>query len=74
MSLPGTANPVSEELERAIRAAGLTQAEVARRMGVSTAAVSRLLNPSYNGHSISSLRKVAEVLGAELVVQVKERS
>lgn len=68
---PAVLNPVSLELQDAIRARGLSRAEVARRMGVTRSVVSRLTNPFYFGHSLSSLQRIAEVLGAELEIEFK---
>jgi len=44
--------------------AGLSQKELARKLHTSQQNVSRLESPSYEGHSLSTLRRVAEVLGA----------
>ena len=48
---------------------GLSQKELAKRVGTSQQQISRLESPSYEGHSLSMLRRVAAVLGA--TVQVK---
>lgn len=66
---PAPMNPVSLELEEAIRRSGLTQKEVAKRAKTSEAAVSRLTNPFYFGHSVGILRRVAEALGERLEVR-----
>jgi transcriptional regulator with XRE-family HTH domain len=50
--------------------AGLSQKELARRLGTSQQQVSRLESPAYEGHSLSMLRRVAEVLGATIRVTV----
>ena len=63
-----TFNPVSLEIERALERAGITQAELARRMGVPRSVVSRLVNPFYFGHSLASLKRIAEALGKRLEV------
>ena len=62
-------NPVSLEIEQALSAAGLSQAELARRIGSSRSAVSRLINPFYWGHSLDVLRRVADALNAQLQVK-----
>lgn len=62
---PAPMNPVSLELEAAIERSGLTQREVAKRVKTSEAAVSRLTNPFYFGHSVGMLRRVAEALGEQ---------
>lgn len=67
---PAPVNPVSLELARALRVRGLSRRELARRMGTSPAAVLRLLDPFYFGHTLESLRRAAEALGAELEVRL----
>lgn len=66
---PAPMNPVSLEIEQTLNASGVSQAELARRIGSSRSAVNRLVNPFYWGHSLDVLRRVAEALDAE--VQVK---
>jgi ribosome-binding protein aMBF1 (putative translation factor) len=48
--------------------AGLSQRELARKLHTSQQQISRLESPSYEGHSLSMLRRVAEVLGVTLRV------
>jgi transcriptional regulator with XRE-family HTH domain len=52
---------------------GMSQKELARRIGTSQQQISRLESPSYEGHSLSMLRRVAEVLGASVRVEIKGR-
>ena len=56
--------------------AGLSQKELARKLHTSQQNVSRLESPSYEGHSLTMLRRVAEVLGATIRVTIapKEES
>lgn len=56
-------NPVSLEVERLIEQSGLTQSEIAKRMGTTQSVVSRLANPFYWNHSLSSLDRLAKSLG-----------
>ncbi len=44
--------------------AGLTQRDLACKLKTSQQQISRLESPSYEGHSLSMLRRVAEALGA----------
>lgn len=67
---PAPMNPVSVEVERAIAASGLSYREVARRMETGHAAISRMTNPFYWGHSVSALRKLAEVLGLKVELKL----
>ena len=71
MIAPATLNPVSLELASAVRAAHLRPADLARKLNVTRASVSRLLDPFYFGQSLESLRKVADALGAELTVKIQ---
>ncbi|OQY09768.1 MAG: hypothetical protein B6I30_09355 [Desulfobacteraceae bacterium 4572_187] len=51
--------------------AGLSQKELARKVGTSQQQISRLESPSYQGHSLSMLRRVAEILGAKIHVEIR---
>jgi len=48
--------------------AGFSQKDLARKLKTSQQQISRLESPSYEGHSLSMLRRVAEVLGATVRV------
>ncbi len=48
--------------------AGLSQKDLAKLLGTSQQQISRLESPSYEGHSLSMLRRVADVLHARLRV------
>jgi len=52
---------------------GLSQRELAKRVGTSQQQISRLESPSYKGHSLSMLRRVAEVLGAGVRVEIQDK-
>ena len=67
---PAPMNPVSLELEAAVERSGLSQKEVASRVKTSEAAISRLTNPFYFGHSVGMLRRVAQALGEQLEVKL----
>ncbi len=53
---------------------GLSQKELAKRVGTSQQQISRLESPSYEGHSLSMLRRVAEVLGAVVHVDIQQNN
>ncbi len=55
------------------RKAGLSQKDLAKRVGTSQQQISRLESPSYEGHSLSMLRRVAEVLGATVRVEIQHK-
>ena len=52
---------------------GLSQKELARRVGTSQQQISRLESPSYESHSLSMIRRVVEVLGATVQVQIQRK-
>jgi DNA-binding XRE family transcriptional regulator len=49
--------------------AGLTQRQLAARIGTTHTAVSRLENDDYRGHSLSMLRRIATALGRRVEVR-----
>ena len=67
----GEAWDIALQLAALRKQAGLSQKELARRVGTSQQQISRLESPGYEGHSLSMLRRVAHVL--EATVQVKIR-
>ena len=67
----GQAWDVSLQLAALRKERGMSQKELARRLGTSQQQISRLESPSYEGHSLGTLRKVADVLGAEVHVSIK---
>lgn len=66
----GEAWDIAIQISALRREAGLSQKELAQRLGTSQQQISRLESPSYEGHSLSMLRRVAEVLGATVQVQI----
>src|SRR5947208_16513288 len=53
--------------------AGLSQRDVARKLKTSQQNISRLESPSYEGHSLTMLRRVAGILGATVRVVIEPR-
>lgn len=53
--------------------AGLSQKDLARKLHTSQQNISRLESPSYEGHSLSMLRRVADALGASVRVTLTAR-
>jgi len=49
----------------------MSQAELAKKVGTTQQQISRLESPSYEGHSLSMLRRVAEILGAKVFVHIQ---
>lgn len=65
--------PLLDDILHARKAAGLTQAQVAERMGTKAPAVARLENALVSGKpspSIDTLRKYAAALGKRLEVRL----
>lgn len=61
---------VTIQLAALRKASGMSQKELAKRVGTSQQQISRLESPSYEGHSLSMLRRVAEVLGAKVHLEI----
>ena len=66
---PAPVNPVSLEIERLMRKKGVSRSELARRLGVAPSAVTRWLDPLYFGHSLKTLKRIAEALESGLEVR-----
>jgi len=49
--------------------AGLTQQQLAARVGTSKSAISRLEDADYEGHSLSMLKRIAEALDRRLEIR-----
>ena len=69
----GEAWDVAFKLASLRKASGLSQKELAKRVGTSQQQISRLESPSYEGHSLSMLRRIAEVLGASIYVEIQPK-
>lgn len=64
----GEAWDVALQLAALREQAGLSQMELARKLKTTQQQISRLESPSYEGHSLSMLRRVARVLNAHVRV------
>ena len=69
----GQAWDIAIQLSSLRAKAGLSQKELAKRVGTSQQQISRLESPFYEGHSLSMLRRVAEVLGATIRVEIQHK-
>jgi transcriptional regulator with XRE-family HTH domain len=69
----GEAWDVAIKLASLRKASGLSQKELAKRVGTSQQQISRLESPSYEGHSLSMLRRVADVLGASIHIEIQPK-
>ena len=66
----GAAWDVAIQLAALREKAGLSQKDLARKLRTSQQNISRLESTAYEGHSLSMLRRVAEVLGATVRVSI----
>jgi transcriptional regulator with XRE-family HTH domain len=69
----GGAWDVALQIASLRKESGLSQKELANLVGTSQQQISRLESPSYEGHSLSMLRRVAEVLGATVYVVIQRK-
>ena len=69
----GEAWEVALQIASLRKESGFSQKELARLVGTSQQQISRLESPSYEGHSLSMLRRVAEVLGATVYVEIQRK-
>lgn len=65
----GEAWDVALQIAALRRQAGLSQKALAKLLKTSQQQISRLESPGYEGHSLSTLRRVAEVLNARVRVR-----
>lgn len=61
------------QLVEARQAAGLTQAELAGRLGVSQAQVARMEKRGYDAYTLNSLRRYVKALGDQFSLEVRVR-
>ena len=60
---------VAQLVYDARQAAGLTQKELARRVGTTQSVIARLEDADYRGHSLTMLQRIAKALDLQLSVQ-----
>ena len=68
----GEAWDIALKLAALRKESGMSQKELAERVGTTQQQISRLESPSYEGHSLSMLRRVAGFLGATVHVELKK--
>ena len=61
---------ISEQLIRLRLKSGLTQAEVAKKIGTTASAISRYENAQYDRYEIQTLRKIVQACGGRLQIIV----
>ena len=65
---------VAQLVKRLRKESGLTQQDLAREIGTTQSVISRLEDPSYSGHSLSMLLRIARALNCRLKVLMSEAS
>jgi DNA-binding XRE family transcriptional regulator len=60
---------IARKIYRLRTRAGLTQKELADRVGTSKSAICRLENADYEGHSLSMLKRIAEALDKRVEIR-----
>ena len=61
------------QLVEARQAAGLTQLEVAKRLGVSQSQVARIEKRGYDAYTLTTLRRYIQALGGDFELEVRVR-
>ncbi len=59
------------QLVEARKAAGLTQGQVAKRLGVSQAQVARIEKQGYDAYTLNTLRRYVQALGDDFFLEVR---
>jgi ribosome-binding protein aMBF1 (putative translation factor) len=59
---------VGQQIYEARKAAGLTQAQLAKRVGTTQSVISDMEDAEYEGHSMPMLRRIASALDLAVVV------
>lgn len=65
---------VALTIRRARETAGLTQGELARRVGTTQSVISRLEDADYEGHTFRILERIATALGQQVVIDLRPES
>ncbi len=61
------------KIARVRTARGMSQAQLAAKLNTTQSVVSRFESADYGGHKVETLRRVAEALDLDLVVDLRER-
>lgn len=59
---------VAEQIHKLRTEAGLTQRELAKKIGTTASVICRLENADYEGHSLSMLRRIAAALNRRIKI------
>lgn len=58
-------------IRRAREAAGLTQDQLAKKIGTTQSVISRLEDADYEGHSLKMLERIAEALNQRVIIHLE---
>ena len=61
---------IAEQLTKIRLEAGLTQAELAKKVGTTASAISRYENTDYNRYEVATIRRIAEACGGKLRISI----
>ena len=61
---------VAEQIYKLRTQAGLTQQQLAKRIGTTQSVISRLEDADYNGHSLQMLERIARALGYKIEIRL----
>ena len=65
---------IANQIAKLREHAGISQAELARRIGTKQAGVARMERTSYRGYTVGTLAKIAAATGARLEVKLVPRT
>lgn len=65
---------IAQQIFDARRKAGLTQKQLAERIGTKQSVIARLEDADYEGHSLSMLRRIGEALNCLVRVELYQRT
>lgn len=64
---------IAEKIRNLREIKGITQQELAKRIHTSQSAIARIENTDYEGSSVTTLKQIADALGARLVIDFMPR-
>lgn len=64
---------VGSKIYQLRQAAGLSQSELARRIGTTQSVISRLEDADYSGHSLAMLNRIAQAMECRVEIRFRKR-
>jgi predicted transcriptional regulator len=62
---------IAEQLSKLRQESGLTQAQLAKKIGTTASAISRYENTEYDKYEINTIRKIVEACGGSLEIVIR---